>query len=79
MTLSKKVNWTTALKTGAPHRATRTRRSPHRRAAAAARPAVQTGPIRVERTQLAELRDWGILAGVSLAGWMVAAVAIGLV
>jgi len=85
MTLSPKVNRTTAVRTSAPHRAKPTRRSVHRRsglqrrAAAAARPTIQTGPIIVDRALLVELRDWTILAGVSLAGCMVAAIAIGAV
>ena len=79
MTLVKKVNWTTAVRTSAPHRATRTRRAAHMRARPAVRPTIETGPIRVDRTYLAELRDWGILAGVSLAGWLVAAIVFGAV
>jgi len=69
MALSKKMNWTTALRTSARHRTTRT----------SARPAAQTRSLRIERSHLAELRDWGILAGVSLAGWITAAIAIGTV
>ena len=78
MTLSQKTT-TTTLKAGGPHRrATKpTRRTLHKRAAAAARPAIQNDSIVINRAQLVELRDWTILAGASLAGWMVAAIAIG--
>jgi hypothetical protein len=51
-------------------------RAVHRRAVAAATPAIQ---ITVEREQLAELRDWGIFAGVSLAGWLAAAITFDLI
>jgi len=89
MTIStkKKMNRTTATKTGVRHRAatksgvrrstaTPAARAFHRRAVAAATPAIQ---ITVEREQLAELRDWGIFAGVSLAGWLAAAIVFGVV
>ena len=78
MTLSQRTKSTT-LKTGVPHRrATKpTGRALHKRATATARPAIQNDSIVINRAQLAELRDWGILAGASLAGWMVAAIAIG--
>jgi len=78
MTLSQKTRSTT-LKTGVPHRrATKpTRRALHRRAGTAARPAIQNDSIVINRAQLVELRDWTILAGASLVGWLVAAIAIG--
>jgi len=80
MTLSQKTKSTT-LKAGGRHRrATKpTRRALHRRAGAPARPAIQNDSIVINRAQLAELRDWTILARASLAGWMVAAIAIGVV
>jgi len=80
MTLSQKTRSTT-LKTGVPHRrgTKPTRRALHRRAGAVAKPAVQNDSIVINGAQLAELRDWTILAGASLAGWMVAATAIGVV
>jgi len=78
MTLSQKTT-TTTFRAGVPHRrATKpTGRALHRRAGAVARPAVQNDSIVINGAQLAELRDWTILAGASLAGWMVAAIAIG--
>ena len=88
MTISTKMmNRMTATRTGVRHRtatksgvrrstATPAGRAFHRRAVAAAPPAVQ---ITVEREQLAEICDWGIFAGVSLAGWLAAAITFGVV
>jgi hypothetical protein len=77
--LSQEMSGTTRLRTSGPRRAAPTRRSVHRRAAPTPRPAIQTGSISVDRGLLGEVRDWAILAGVSLAGWASVAVAIGVV
>lgn len=69
MTLSKKTNWAPALRTSVRDRTVRT----------SARPATQTRSLRIDHSHLTELRDWGILAGVSLAGWITAAIAFGIV
>ena len=55
------------------------RRFFHRRAAAAGRPAIEAGSISVDRRLFGEVRDWAILAGVSLAACASAAIAIGVV
>jgi hypothetical protein len=86
------VRHRTATQSGVRHRtAPPRRRTFHRRTVAPAPPATQTGPItvgtdpataiilRVDRMQLAELRDWGILVGASLAGWIATAIAFGVV
>jgi hypothetical protein len=69
MTLSKKTNWAPALRMSVRDRTVRT----------SARPVTQTRSLRIDHSHLAELRDWGILAGVSLAGWITAAIAFGIV
>jgi hypothetical protein len=80
MTLSKKVNWTTALKAGVRHRTAKpATRAFHRRAVAAAPPAIQARPIRVDRTQLAELLDLVILTVAAVAGWIATAIVFGIV
>jgi hypothetical protein len=93
MTLTKTTKRTATARTSGPHRTRATRRSVHRsqepgarsqersRTRAATRPAVQAYSItvRIDRAQLTEARDWTILAGVSLVGWLTAAIVFGVV
>jgi len=70
---------TKSVRTGSARWSTPTRRSFHRRAAAAGRPATEAGSISVDRRLLGEVRDWAIFTGVSLAACASAAIAIGVV
>jgi len=93
MTLTKNAKRTASARTSGPHRTRTTRRSVHRsqepgvrsqersRTRAATRTAVQADSITItiDRTQLAEARDWTIFASVSLAGWLTAAIVFGVV
>ena len=73
MTLSKKTNWAPALRTSVRDRTMRM--SP--------RPRTQTRSIavwnRVNYRLVEEIGDWMLLAGVSLVGWIAAAIAFGIV
>jgi hypothetical protein len=73
MALSKKVNWSAALKTSTLRRAIPSR----------TRPRTDTPSIvsryRIEPRLLEEIGDWLLLAGVSLVGWIAAAIAFGIV
>jgi hypothetical protein len=40
-------------------------------------PVLESGAVGVERSAVAEARDWAILAGMSAAGWLTVALAIG--
>jgi hypothetical protein len=78
MTLSKKMNWSTALTAGVRHGTAKpTRRALHGRAVSATPRAIQTDPIKVDRTPLPGLLDLGILAAASLAGWIATAIVFG--
>jgi hypothetical protein len=44
-----------------------------------ARPSAQNGAITIDRALLAEIGAWTVLAGASLAAWLTAAIAIGVV
>jgi hypothetical protein len=79
MTTATKEKRTQKTRTSGPHRTRPTRRSVHRREQLATRPTVQAGPITVDRAFLTEARDWTVLAGASLAGYLTFAIAIGAV
>jgi hypothetical protein len=88
MTLTKTTKRTATARTSGAHRTRTTRRSVHRRQeprrrerAAAAQNGASARPamITVDGELLTEARDWAVLAGVSLAGWLAAAIAFGVV
>ena len=86
-TLTMNGKRTATERTGAPHRTKPTRRSVHRQTRAAGRATTSDAVITVERNGLitidnallTEARNWSILVGVSLLGWLVAAIAFGVV
>ena len=87
MTRTMNTKRTATTRTGAPHRTRPTRRSVHSRTAAATGPTTRDALITVDRdfsitvdtALLKEVRDWTILVGVSLLGWLIAATAFGVV
>jgi hypothetical protein len=89
MTLTTKTKRTQTTRAGALQRGTSgahqtkpTRRVVHRSQEQGARsqgPAAQNAAIIIDDAFLAEVRDWTVLAGASLAAWMVAAIAVGAV
>jgi hypothetical protein len=79
MTLTKNVKRTSTARTSAPHRIKPTRRSVHRRTGTATRSVTHDALITVDSALLTEARDWTIFAGVSLLGWLVGAIAFGVV
>jgi hypothetical protein len=83
MTLTKNAKGTATTRTSGPHRTRTTRRSVHRSQESGARSQVgaRTRPamITVDDALFAEARDWTVLAGAAGAGWLVAAIAFGLV
>jgi hypothetical protein len=91
MTLTMKAKRTAMARTSGPHRTRATRRSLHGRAGAvhpsrasqrgrtAGRGAIHDYVITVDGALLTEARDWTVFAGVSLAGWLTAAIVFGIV
>ena len=87
MTLTKTAKRTTTKRASGPHRVKPTRRAVHRnkeqgtRSKESGEPTVaaQNAAITVHPAFLAEVRDWTALAGVSLAAYLTAAIAIGVV
>ena len=79
MTLTNTAKRTGTTRTSGAHRTKPTRRSVHRREPAPTRVDALDGAITIDRAFLAEVRDWTVLAGVSLAAWLTAAIAIGAV
>ena len=83
MTLTKTTKRTAAARTSGPHRTKPTRRSIHRSQEPGARSQVGASArqalITVDGALLTEARDWAIFAGVSLVGWLAAAIVFGVV
>lgn len=79
MTLTRTAKWTATARTSAPHRTKpATGRSVHRLTNTATGSTTRDALITVDAL-LTEARDWTILIGVSLLGWLVAAIAFGVV
>jgi hypothetical protein len=89
MTTMTKTKVTQTTRKSAAHRTKPSRRSVHRshergagsqeRTAAATRVEALGGAISVHPAFLREVRDWTVLAGASLVGWLTAAIAFGVV
>jgi hypothetical protein len=87
MTPTTNTRRTQTTRTSGPHRTKPTRRAVHRsqeqgtrnKESGEPRVAAQGAFITVNDALFAEVRDWTVLIGASLTGWLVAAIAVGAV